>query len=95
MDTVFIWLGIALVAGVSAFVVYDDWPRLVRRQVRAQGTVIDHRRDVDDGSENFTARVRFMTPEGNAVEVMDYVLKSTPTPPVGTAVSVVYPSGML
>jgi hypothetical protein len=90
---VFLWIGITFAAIVLAILVWQDIPLLATRQVRTDGTVIDHRRSVDDGSEYFAAKVRFKADDGRWIEIEDSVGYPRARPPVGTQVSVVYPAG--
>lgn len=90
---VFLWIGIGFAAFVLAILIWQDVPLLMKRQVRTQGTVSDHRRSVDDGSEYFAAKIRFKADDGRWIEIEDSVGFPKARPPVGTQVNVVYPAG--
>lgn len=89
----FVWIGIGFAVLVLAILIWQDLPLLTTRQLRTQGTVFDHRRSVDDGSEYFAAKVRFKADDGRWIEIEDSVGFPRARPPVGTQVHVVYPAG--
>ena len=94
MIAIIIWASIALTVAALFVLAREDWPFLTRRRVRTLGTVYDHVRGSDEGSEHFSARVRFLADDGRLIEITDTLPKSTPTPPTGTIVPLSYPTGM-
>ena len=89
----FIWVGIALTVFCLGLFLRDDWRMLSCGRRFVRGTIIGHRRDIDEGSPVFIARVRFEAEQGGEFETTDMFLNATPEPGVGTELDVVYPAG--
>ncbi len=89
---ILLWVGIAFLLAILAYLLREDVPLVMSRQLRARGTVYDHCRRVDDGSEFFMAMVRFRAADGRWIEFTDSLGLPKPKPPVGTQVDVVYPA---
>lgn len=90
----FCWLGIAFMAALLVYLLYEDWHFFSRPRRAVWGTVVDHQRTVDDGSEFFAAKVRFTDDKGNAVEFADSLGRTERKPHVGKKVKIVYPIGL-
>lgn len=89
--TVFHIIGLGLLAVVVAFMLRDDMAFLRGRRGRAAGAITGYRRSLDDGSEWFVARVRFVTDAGAVIDFEDTLGKGRPVPAPGASVPVVYP----
>ena len=92
MVNVFIWAGISLTTFCLLILARDDWEMFSRGRRRARGAIVNHRRSIEDGSQVFVAMIRFESEGGRQIEFADIVFSSTPTPPLGTMIEVVYPS---
>lgn len=92
--TIVLWLGIAFLAPVLAYLLFEDWLFLSRSRLRTKGTVFGHYRSTDDGSEYFSARIRFQTASGQPVEITDTFGSGSRRPPVGAVLDLVYPEGL-
>lgn len=90
--TLFHWIANGFLILVLAAIAWQDVCLLrLGPKKRAVGTVIDHRRSVDDGAEYFAARIRFVSDTGREVVFEDGVGRSEPTPAVGSRIHIVYP----
>ncbi len=94
MAAFFFVIAIGLIVFVLAVLILEDWEFLRQARHRVRGTVFDHRRDTSDGSEYFSAMVRFKTHDGQTVEFTDTLGRPAPRPAVGTELEVVYPAEM-
>ena len=88
--SIFFIIAIGFLAFTLAILMRQDWQFLRQPRKQARGTVFDHRRSVDDGSEYFMAMVRFKTDDGRTIEFTDTFGRPTPNPAVGTELEVVY-----
>ena len=78
-------IALAVVLGLAM----TDWPFLSQPKLSTTGTVVDHRRVVDDGAEYFHAKVRFVA--GGTEHVVEEIVGfGRPRPAVGANVAVVY-----
>jgi hypothetical protein len=92
--TIFLWLGVSLLSVVLAYLVFEDWQFMSRTRRHVYGTVFDHRRSTDDGSEFFSAMVRFETHEGQVIEFTDTFGRRSRQPAAGSQLEVIYPVGL-
>jgi Protein of unknown function (DUF3592) len=90
----FLTVAIGFLAIVLVFLAFEDWQFLRRPRRRAQGTVFDHRRSTDEGSEYFSPMVRFVTLDGKTIEITDTFGLSSRHPSLGSQLEVVYPIEM-
>jgi hypothetical protein len=84
------WIGVVILAAMLGFLTREDLKLLRRRRAHTEGTVTGHRRSLDDGSEYYVAQVRFTTEDGRSIDFDDTFGRSTPTPPAGARVRVLY-----
>ncbi len=92
--TFILWLSIGLTGVCLWLLLCEDWWRWTRARRRVAATVIDHRRQIEDGGVVFRPELRFVSDDGRRIEFFDMILNATATPPVGTVVEVVYPVGL-
>ena len=90
----FLSIAVGFLAIVLVFLAFEDCQFLRRPRHRARGTVFDHRRSTDEGSEYFSAMVRFVTLDGKTIEFTDTLGLSSRRRPVGSQLDVVYPIEM-
>jgi hypothetical protein len=91
MDSFFLWLGIAFVSPVLAYLVYEDWTLFSRPHKRTRGVVFDHHKSYSDGSDSYSPKVRFETEDGRRIEVTDNYGTPSARPQVGSMLEVIYP----
>lgn len=84
-----LWIGLIFAAACLGLKLWTDWP-IWRHGVRTSGRVVDHARSTDDGSEYYSAKVRFTSRNGQIVEFTDSMGFRTPRPSVGASVVVMY-----
>jgi Protein of unknown function (DUF3592) len=89
----FVWLGIALISPIFAYLLYEDWQFFSRPRQRTRGTVFGHHRTLDDGSAFFSSQIRFVDTDGKTIEFIDTYGRPVPKPRIGETIEVDYPIG--
>ncbi len=92
--TLFLWIAILFLTPILGHLVYQDWWFLRYPKSRTKGTVVDHERRTDYGSEYFMAMVEFHDENGTLHKITDTYGGGAKKPPVGSPLPVIYPMGM-
>lgn len=93
VETFFLWTGLLFLIVVLFRLLVEDYTFRSSSLITAKGTVFDHIRATDTDDVTYSAQLRFVDDVGRQVEIADTVGRSAPTPPVGTVLTLVYPSG--
>lgn len=93
MESVFLWVGLVLVAIVLLALLRDDWLFITRPLLRAEGEVVRHDKSFSDGDDAWRAVFAFTDEEGERREALDLMLFQNPRPPIGTRITLTYPKG--
>lgn len=93
MESLFVWLSLALTAFVLFILLRDDILFLLSPRQSADGIVTGHGSVIDEGDRVFSARISFTDDVGVPHEFLDAVRSQKAEPAVGTIIGVVYPQG--
>lgn len=93
MESVFLWVGLVLVAIVLLALLRDDWLFITRPLLRAEGEVVRHDKSFSDGDDAWRAVFAFTDEDGERREALDLMRFQNPRPPIGTRITLTYPKG--
>jgi hypothetical protein len=94
MEQIILSICLVFSLGVSVFLMREDWFHLTRPSQPVLARVVGHRKQFANGSANYAALLAFPGADGQLVEVEDKLLSTSPTPDIGTIITLHHPEGM-
>lgn len=94
METVLLWIGLALTGAGLALALRSDLPFLRNPVRRVPAVIVRHDRSREDGAIVYTPVFRFFDERGEPIEVRDQLYTPFPKPVIGERIEVVHPEGL-
>lgn len=94
METLLLWIGLALTATGLTLALRSDLPFLRNPVRRAAAVIVRHDRSREDGATVYTPVFRFFDERGQPIEVRDQLFSPFPKPVIGERIEIVHPEGL-